>query len=182
MENNSTCLQTSGSLGEGQGYGREYWYLLAELEFHKQKAKQLNDGVTDYLNSGAKELLRWLMTINSGTLLWLISSLDKFSIGGSLFLKYYYVVIVVLQIISASMYYYLNGVLLCLIVHSKLFSIEMASWKEGCNENLEDMLQRAEVVKKVFPKRNTELFAIFILALSLLLLGIYVISFILINK
>ncbi len=78
--------------------------LEKKLEKSIQNVKELSCGLVELLESSVKDHFRWLMAINAGSLVWIISSIDRFTVAGVLFWKYFYIVIIVLQMISVVMF------------------------------------------------------------------------------
>ena len=157
--------------------------LLIELEEHKSRAQKVSDAFVNFVDSsGVKEQFRWLMAINSGVLIWLISSLDKFSINNALFWKKFYILIIALQMISVVMFFYFNGILFMVTMQAKLLLIEVKSWKDGPIENLDKLIQQMEELEKKLPQPKTVIFVEIAFALSFVFLTIYIISFIIGNK
>ena len=143
--------------------------------------KKIGDVFVDFTDSSSKHI-RWLMTINGGVLIWLMSSLDKFSVNNTIFGKYFYILIIVLQMISVVMFFLLNSVLFMVTMEAKLLMMEVKSWKNGPIENIDKITQRMDNLEKRLPQPRTAIFAEIPFLLSFVLLAIYIISFIIGNK
>jgi len=158
--------------------------MLSDIEKELEKStlyiKEIYLQLADFLESTIKEHFRWLMAINVGSLVWIISSVDKFLIADVLFWKYIYIVIVLLQMFSSVMFFAFNGMIFVASLQTRLIKIDVSN--PDFIQQINKIQIQLDEIKKRLPGVKATIMAEVAFVLSFIFLAVYIISFIIKNR
>ena len=119
--------------------------------------------------------VRWLVTINAGALIWLLSSIDKFCVDGKLYSKPFFITIICVQMFSVIMSFWLNMLMLKWVLDVNLSEFK---YRTGISGTLDMLANEIKQYKKRLPSNRTAMILESIFGLSFVLLALYIILFI----
>ncbi len=145
-----------------------------EFSRARDKQKQLLKNLDTLVNSIGRDHVRWFMAISTGSLIWLITAVDRFTIENLLFWKWFYILIVLLQMFASAMFFYVSSVLFQ--ISHRLMTVEVPEdLSELPDSNSEEVM--ADITRRL-PKSSWTTSAEIAFLSSFVLLAVYIVAFI----
>ena len=154
-----------------------------ELPKDVERARAMIEAFVDILGApGIAAQYRWLLAINAGALMWMLSQVDKYCLDVGTFWRVYWAVIIILQMVSLAALFIASWDLFRAAGQVRRIYAESLLWKSGGVHEVEGSLEKAKKVDSLM-KGTVRAAGVghVILYASFFLLAAYIIRFLIVR-